>query len=763
MRSNVVVAVVVAVVGWLLAAGVWAGDPDRGLRLLFEGEGAAEWFVPTPGFGTGVEEGVMRLSPTGEAQGPFGNVMTMVTEVEAWRGRRAVLTARVRVEGDAGHGQMWLRVDRPGQRMGAFDNMGDRPVRPGGWTEARIEVEIDRDAQAINLGFMSMDGATVLAEGVRLVAVGEARPVQPASDARTLSDRERANVAAAARLLALVWLFDPGDEARDTAAWGHLGVRAMEEAEGAADAADLAARLERVFASVSPALQVWAGEAEDAGPVPAPAEGATIGRFWRHTGAGRAVAGNAAGGGVYRSVLDAVSYKDTDATEDRAGAFWTGELADGVWCRLGLWADLVRGRSSPRSDEPGLYRDPDALPVLTDANRATRLAGVAMAWGVLEHFYPYFDVVDVDWDGVLTDALAAAAAAPDSAAYERTLRRMIAQLDDGHGELVSADGPMGTVIPLRLAWAGEDLVVVGRAGQARGLVGVGDVLVSIDARSAEACHQAVSVGISAATEGWRRVATARRMVLDLETPDAFEVVLRGVDGRERMVTLERGFEWAQDERGPAPTNGSEPAPGVVYFDLNGASEAELEEHLERMSGADAVVFDLRGYPSDGAYRLIAHLIDAPVRSPRWMVPLVTRPGGEGWDWSEAGRWLIAPREPRIRGEVVFLTGAGAISYAESIMGIVEHERLGTIVGSPTAGTNGNVHQLELPGGSIVLWTGMRVLKHDGSRHHGVGIRPHVEAVATAAGIAAGRDEVLERGVAVARERIGANARENGPP
>ncbi len=39
---------------------------------------------------------------------------------------------------------------------------------------------------------------------------------------------------------------------------------------------------------------------------------------------------------------------------------------------------------------------------------------------------------------------------------------------------------------------------------------------------------------------------------------------------------------------------------------------------------------------------------------------------------------------------------------------------------------------------------MKVLKHDGLQHHGLGILPTVPVSRTRAGIAAGRDEVLER-------------------
>ncbi len=120
-----------------------------------------------------------------------------------------------------------------------------------------------------------------------------------------------------------------------------------------------------------------------------------------------------------------------------------------------------------------------------------------------------------------------------------------------------------------------------------------------------------------------------------------------------------------------------------------------------------------------------------------------------------------PEEPQITGDVAFLTGPGAISYAESIMGIVGHYDLGTIVGQPTAGTNGNVNPFELPGGYKVWWTGMRVRKHDGSQHHLVGIRPDIEAERTIEGVRNGRDEMLEKALEVLRSSKQDSSSERG--
>jgi C-terminal processing protease CtpA/Prc len=85
------------------------------------------------------------------------------------------------------------------------------------------------------------------------------------------------------------------------------------------------------------------------------------------------------------------------------------------------------------------------------------------------------------------------------------------------------------------------------------------------------------------------------------------------------------------------------------------------------------------------------------------------------------------------------------------MGIVEHYRLGEIIGEPTAGTNGNVNSVALPGGYRVAFTGMKVLKHDGSRHHGVGIQPTIPLSRTLKGVREGKDEQLEKAVEMVKQ------------
>ena len=84
------------------------------------------------------------------------------------------------------------------------------------------------------------------------------------------------------------------------------------------------------------------------------------------------------------------------------------------------------------------------------------------------------------------------------------------------------------------------------------------------------------------------------------------------------------------------------------------------------------------------------------------------------------------------------------------MGFIKDFKLATIVGGPTAGTNGNVNPFSLPGGYNISWTGMLVKNHDGSKHHIRGILPDVPAERSVAGIKAGKDELLEKAMEIAQ-------------
>jgi C-terminal processing protease CtpA/Prc len=205
---------------------------------------------------------------------------------------------------------------------------------------------------------------------------------------------------------------------------------------------------------------------------------------------------------------------------------------------------------------------------------------------------------------------------------------------------------------------------------------------------------------------------------------------------------------------PRPNPIVELEPGIFYVDLERVTDDLLEPLWQKLAAARGVIFDVRGFPEVRA-QTIGHLTTAPVSSARFQKLHILRPDHDDVAFSHS-RWTVYPAEPRLRGKVVFLTDGSAHHYAEVLLGIVDHHGLATIVGEPTAGTAGDRNPFVVPGGYRILWTALKTLKHDGSRHHGVGIIPSVRVAPTIAGVRAGRDEVLERGLEVIRGQAAAS-------
>jgi C-terminal processing protease CtpA/Prc len=379
---------------------------------------------------------------------------------------------------------------------------------------------------------------------------------------------------------------------------------------------------------------------------------------------------------------------------------------------------------------------------------------VALGWNVLRHFYPYFDVVETDWPGALRDALSSAATDIDEQAFLATLRRMVAALHDGHGGVYLAYGggdPAGFP-PLVWDWIEGKLVVtfVAEGNAANGekpLLKPGEIVWTIDGRLVVPALADIERTISAATLQWRRYKALQR--LGAGEPGSELRLEVGAEGEvARTVRLTR-VPFSQRPEELRPPRIHEVRPGIFYVDIGRIDDDDFRKALADLQRARGIVFDFRGYPSKlNAMAFFGHMVDKAITSPQWHIPLVRRPDGEAMEFTRSLGWKIAPVSPRLKARTAFVTDGRAISYAESCLGIIEHYKLGEIVGGPTAGTNGNVNPFALPGGYTIVWTGMKVLKHDGSRHHGVGIKPTIPVSRTIPGVAAGRDELLEKAIDV---------------
>jgi C-terminal processing protease CtpA/Prc len=133
------------------------------------------------------------------------------------------------------------------------------------------------------------------------------------------------------------------------------------------------------------------------------------------------------------------------------------------------------------------------------------------------------------------------------------------------------------------------------------------------------------------------------------------------------------------------------------------------------------------------------LVDKPTEFVRFTVGDLSNPGAFHW----GPPLSLSPQKPQYAGKVVILIDEMTQSQAE-YTSMAFRAAPGTIVvGSTTAGADGNVSPFGLPGGFRTMISGIGVFYPDKRPTQRVGIVPDVEIHPTIAGIRAGKDEVLE--------------------
>lgn len=469
------------------------------------------------------------------------------------------------------------------------------------------------------------------------------------------------------------------------------------------------------------------------------APGGDLAASWRDSGDDFAVAVGGNGCARPRTCLH-VSPKATAPLDLRP---WTGVLGGGVAASVPLTQPTKDSKAAPAATASPPASDPT---LLLASDRATRLAAVIVAWNVFEHFYPYFDVRGTDWMSELPRRLGEAALDDGAAALHRTLRHLVHDLHDGHGGVTHPGEDQSRIAPWLWERVEGKLVITQVSELCACDLAPGDVVTAIEGVPTERALADAGAFVSAATEQWRGYVVQQRLRSGPERGRRTLAIERAGARHDVEVALIESSSAPVEKR---PASGDEIAPGIRYVDIDHVTAEQWTKILPDLAAAKAIVLDVRGYPSHIPLTTpLAHFTKKRLRSAQWHIPTPARPDREGMTFAQSG-WTVEPAAPFL-GNVVFLTDGRAVSAAETFMGIVEHHKLGAIVGGTTAGTNGNVNPFKVPGGYRISWTGMKVLKHDGSRHHGVGIQPTVPAAKTLAGVAARRDEVLEKGIEVAQ-------------
>ncbi|HSG68432.1 MAG TPA: S41 family peptidase, partial [Bacteroidales bacterium] len=381
----------------------------------------------------------------------------------------------------------------------------------------------------------------------------------------------------------------------------------------------------------------------------------------------------------------------------------------------------------------GLYPDPEI-----------RLLALFRYWNAIEYFFPYTDIMDQDWDTTLVEMIPYFYEAQDGTDYALAILRLAHRIDDTHGFTNSsmAQQYFGMYYPRFWARQADGKMVVAHVEESVSNIVPGDIILQMDGIDIEDYKDSLRPFMAVSNES--------RMQYNLNNTvirgdyGSFTLFLQNENGT-RVETTSRtysGSAFISMLQNTGPVWYDTLLPGGCnygYVDMGRLEQGDVDDMFSELWETDAIVFDIRSYPQGTLWIIVNYIYTGSIHIANFTVPQSDYPGTIDWHHEYIGAGTSNPYE----GSIIILFDERTLSQAEyTCMGFDYHPKC-IKIGSQTAGADGNVTQVYLPGQISVYFTGLGTFYADYTQTQRIGIVPDHEVKPTVQGLREQRDELLE--------------------
>lgn len=384
-------------------------------------------------------------------------------------------------------------------------------------------------------------------------------------------------------------------------------------------------------------------------------------------------------------------------------------------------------------------------------SKKLRLLGLSRYWNIVNYFYPYKYKIDQDWNDVLIEMIPKFKDAGDTISYHLAMLELTAKIDDSHARFATkyTQEYFGWKwVPFGYKVIDNKVIVTEFYNDSLCQINdirMGDVFLKVGNLAIEDIVKERSRYIAASNEP-TRLRNFYRAVFNGNT-DSVSVSFER-DGIVSNKVVYRYFfkDFRYGEKQGPETAAYKIVDGNIgYVDLGRLEKKNADECLNKLRDTKAIIFDVRNYPKGTMYH-IANFLNADNKPfAKFTTPDISYPGV--FRYSEPYSCGKDNENP-YAGKVILLFNETSQSHAEFTLMALQTAPNVVSIGSQTAGADGNVSEITLPGNYKTYMTGIGVYYPDGRETQRIGIVPDIEVKPTIEGLKLGKDEVLEKALEI---------------
>jgi C-terminal processing protease CtpA/Prc len=385
----------------------------------------------------------------------------------------------------------------------------------------------------------------------------------------------------------------------------------------------------------------------------------------------------------------------------------------------------------------------------------TRIWGIANHWNLVNYFWVYKNLMDADWDKVLYETIPAVWNAQNEIEYNIAVMKYIACTDDSHSYVYSTiiDSVIfGRYVPNITLDMINDTVIVKKRRTDRTVLysdtvfKSGDIIYSINNIPIIKLYDSLQCFQSASNEKRRKKQTLSYTISSFQKynkiiysrNEQFDTVMLDFDDYATFNRVQ--YRKVQEKENKITVQNKQ---GTGYIHIDELFEQNFKQNTNELKKYNEIIIDMRGYPNPKISMKISGLIlEKSVRFNDYLYPYIYHPGKIK---RVKGRILNGKNEFNEK-KIALLVDETTLSQAEFLTMILQTNENVTVIGSKTAGADGPVITIELPGKISVGLTSAGILYPDGTKTQRIGIIRDIEIKPTIEGIKAGKDEILEKAI-----------------
>ena len=385
-----------------------------------------------------------------------------------------------------------------------------------------------------------------------------------------------------------------------------------------------------------------------------------------------------------------------------------------------------------------------------------RLLALFRYWNMIEYFYPNRHLIGTDWNEILVKFIPKVVNAKNAAEYKETILELCASIHDTHAYTFRRSDPDQQRFSVREAFKFVEgrLIVADFFSEEYEKISPlkkGDEILKINNIPVDTIIKQKSPHIAASN--WPTF--LRNLAYELmQTNEKGISVVYQHNGKIASAFLE-SFRISQTWKisGLYKLNNKYWTvlnKDIGYLNIGGPNPAKLMTIVDAMKKTKGLIIDCRMYPSDFLiYTLIPYLYSDSMQFVKFTEGSILIPGIFTYtmDWKLPGM-----KSESYKGKIVIIVNENTQSSGEYHAMAFRKAKGALVIGSTTAGADGNVSSISLPGGFNTFISGIGVLYPDGRETQRVGIVPDIEVKPTIKGIMENRDELLERAIGIINGR-----------